>query len=80
MEPGIIELGGVVVAVVTIARLVEFLVGKFMPAKGVAGQIEKLAGNDLNHIYEEMETQTTQHGKQIEVLTEIKTILNERKY
>lgn len=74
-----IELGGIVVVVVALARVIELIVNKFIPNKGITGQLDKLTNNDLSHIQTELEKHTSQHDTQTGVLIEIKTILNERK-
>ena len=79
IETEFIQLGGVVIVVMVFGKIMELLISKIRPGKGIENQLNMIASNHLKHMYSEMQKQTTQHNKQIEVLTEIKTILNERK-
>ncbi len=48
-------------------------------SNGVVKELQSIGGNHLEHILEAIKEQTFQHDKMLEVLTTIKTILEERK-
>lgn len=78
MEQTILNYGAV--AVIFVFAIKEFFA--YLKAKkenGVGGKLDLIRGNDLTHILGEMKVQTEQHQKQIELLTEIATVLRERK-
>ena len=58
--------------------LFKYVLSKYNPPDEPTQQqtLAKISGNDLAHIYKGIEKQIEQHDKQIEVLIQIKTILD----
>ena len=88
MTPEMLQLGGVFILALSLIELVKFIITKYTrngngkvedTLKGLLKQAELANSNNLVHIFKEAEKQTCQHERQIELLTKICSILDERK-
>ena len=88
MTPEMIQLGGVFILALSLIELVKFIITKYTrngngkvedTLKGLLKQAELANNNHMTHIYSEIKRQTEQHERQVELLTKICSILDERK-
>lgn len=80
IDNSLLELGTTFVISLGLLEIIKVLVGFLYKKNGsLSGMVNQIANNDLVHIYDELVTINNKNNKMIEVLIEIKTILQERK-
>jgi len=85
MNENYIQLGGVFLLAMSLVEIIKVLLSYMFKNNGqnnynnVTEQLQTLGDNHLTHIYGELEKQTLQHEKTIQLLTEIAITLRERK-